>query len=313
MAVVLKYVLLAVLVAGALFHLEAGARTAAVNFHRLKFWKRFPATVRAANDPAVVEVLVGSGPEESILKIPRTHDAGYRVPSKVTVIENPDNPEERRLTGIFDLWNQTLVAAIFGLALLAAAWLVWGTSWGATVQWSEGAWKTTPPALAESVPEFEVLEPRESWKANLLWGAVFGLVMGIPPFFVRGIWKPWPAIVAVAGVGFFLWMAQNSVLNYSRTVRLSPAGLEERSFYGARRIPWGELGGLEYQDVHKWLQNLNGAGRRQTRRLSTLGSIDVWVVRDREGRWVFSLPAKMTPADAFQAMREEIQRRTSAR
>jgi len=88
-----KYVLLGVLLAGALMYLGAGVRAAAVNLHRLRSWRRFPATVHATADPAIVQVLVGSGREEITLRVPRTHGAGYRSRSKVTVIENPKNPE----------------------------------------------------------------------------------------------------------------------------------------------------------------------------------------------------------------------------
>jgi len=293
-------------------YLGAGVLAAAVNLHRLRSWKRFPATVHATADPVIVELLVRSEPEEISLKVPRTRGAGYRSRSKVTVIENPENPEERRLTGIFDLWNQTLVAAIFGLALLAAAWLVGSTTWGLNVVWSEGAWRTAPAAVVWA-PDLEVYEPRESWKANLFYGCLFGLLFGLPPFFVRGEWRPWPAILAVAGIGFFLLMVQSSVLNYSRAVRLSPAGLEERSFFGARRIAWEELGGLEFHDVRKFLEDVTNIRRWRTQKFSTLPRIDVWMVKDREGRPVFSLPAEMTPRDTFRAMRERIERRTPAR
>lgn len=312
MTVAWKYVLLAGLTAGAMFHLQAGLRAAALNIHRLSSWKRIPATVRAVVDLETVEVLVGTEPEQITLKIPQTYDSGYYTTNKVTVIENPKNPEERRLTRILDLWNQAIVTTIVGVALLIAAWLVWSAPWGVDAVWSAGAWRSATDVV-ERTARFEVFEPRESWKANLFYGCVIGLAMGVPCFFVKGVWKPWPTFVAVVSVGFFVWMIQSSVFNYTRSVRLTDAGLEERTFFGSRRVPWEEFGGIEFQDVQKFLVDITNAGRWQTRKFSTLPKIDVWAVNDREGRQIFSLPAEMLPKDAFQAMREQIQRRTPAR
>ncbi len=226
--------------------------------------------------------------------------------------ENPADPQDRRLTGILDLWNDVLVAAIFGLALLGAAWVVWNAPWGVDAVWSDGAWRTAAEAV-DAAPYFEVREPSQSWKANLFYGCVMGLVTGVPACFVRGGWKPWPAIVAEAGIGFFLWMVQFAVLYFSRTASLSDAGLEERSFFGARRIPGEQMGGLEFQDVRRQLEWLNNIGQWQTRKFSTLPCIDAWEVRDREGRTAFPLPADMTPPQTFQAMRDRMERRTAPR
>jgi hypothetical protein len=312
MTVVWKYVLLAGLTAGAIFYLQAGLRAAALNFHRLSSWKRMPATVRAVVDLEAVEVLVGTEPEQITLRIPVTYDSGYYAQTKVTVLENPKNTQERRLTGILDLWNQAFVTTIFGLALLIAAWLVWSAPWGVDAVWSGGAWRSAPDSV-ERTPRFEVFEPRESWKANLFYGCVIGLAMGVPCFFVKGVWKPAPAFVAAVSVGFFVWMIQSAAFNYTRSVRLTDAGLEERTFFGSRRVPWEEVGGMEFRDAQKWLVDMSNAGRWQSRKFSTLPKIDVWAVNDREAREIFSLPAEMTPKDTFQAIREQIQRRTPAR
>jgi hypothetical protein len=298
-----KYVLVAVLAAGGFYFLTVGVRGVIVNIHRIRSWNRFPATFRVGIDPTTVEVLVGSERELTRLKVRRTYEAGYVGESMVTVLENPENPEERRLTGFFDLWNETLVATIFALVLLAGAGLVWTTSWGVDAVWSGGTWKEVPAASESLEAEFEVHEPGQSWKANLLFGCIFGLAFGLPAFLVKGEWKPWPAIVATLSVAFFLWMVQNAVLNYTRTVCLSKAGLEEQSFFGARRISWEELGGLEFQRVRSPVQNKQSIGRQER---------ESWVAKDRDGREVFSLSPEMTPAEDFQAMRDRIARRIKA-
>jgi hypothetical protein len=306
MTVAWKYVLMAVFLAGGVLFLQAGVRAAAANLRRLRSWKRFPATVFSPNGPRSIRVRVGSGSQETVLEIPRTYNAGYQYESKVTVVENPENPEDRRLTGIFDLWNGTLVAALLSLALLTGAWLIWSTTWGADVVWSGGAWQTAP-AVSHTIPDFEVYEPPESWKANLFYGLVLGLAMGLPPFFTGGDWTPWRTLWAVAGIGFLLWMLQSAALNSTRSVRLSSAGLEERSMFGTRRIPLEEIGGLQFQDVAQQLENLK---LWQDRRRAGIRPIEVWTVKDREGWEVLRLPAEMTPRDTFRAMRERLDRRT---
>jgi hypothetical protein len=312
MTVVWKYVLLAGLAAGAVFYLQAGLRAAALNIHRLSSWKRIPATVRAVVDFETVEVVAGTEPDQVTLRVPQTYDSGYYAMNEVTVLENPKNPDERRLTGIFDLWNDAFVTTILGLALLTAAWLVWSAPWGVDAVWSAGAWRSAPDAV-ERTARLEVFEPRESWKANLFYGCVFGLAMGVPCFFVKGAWKPWPTIVAVLSMGFLAWMIQSAIFNFTRSVRVTDAGVEEVTFFGTRRVPWEEFGGLEFQDVQKFFTDLSNAGRWQTRKFSTMPKIDVWAVKDSEGRQIFSLPAEMTPKETFLAMREQLQRRSPAR
>ncbi len=215
---VIKHVMVAVLLAGVLLQVRAGVRAALLNMHRLRTWKRFPATVYGVSNPPVVQVRVGSGREEQTLTIPRAYDAGYSPDSKVTVLENPAKPEERRLTGFFDLWNPTIMAAIISLVLIIAARLLWRAPWGAEAAWSDGGWKTAPAEI-EAVTRFEVKEPAESWIANLIFGCVVGLAVGLPPFFARGEWRPWHAFWAAIGIGLFLWLLQSAVMNYSRTVR----------------------------------------------------------------------------------------------
>ncbi len=139
---------------------------------------------------------------------------------------------------------------------------------------------------------------------------MLGLPFGLSALFTGGQWTAARAFWVAVGFGIFLWMIQSAVENYSRTARLSGAGLEERSFFGRRRIPWEEIGGLEFRDVRAQIQRLQDW---RTRRSSTLPRIDVWAVKDRDGREVLSLPAGMQPDDAFQKMRERIQKRASAR
>jgi hypothetical protein len=298
-----KYIVVAALAAGGFYFLIVGVRSVMVNVHRLRSWNRFPATFRAAIDPTTVEVLVGSEQELTTLKVGRTYEADYMGNSMVTVLENPGKPEERRLTGFFDLWNETLIATIFGLVFLAGAGLVGRTNWGVDAVWGEGAWKEVPAARESLEMEFEVHEPGQSWKANLLFGCIFGLAFGLPAFLAKGVWKPWPAIVAALSVAFIFWMIQSAVMNYTRTVCLSKAGLEEQSFFGARRIPWQELGGLEFQRVRSVVQNRQSIGRQES---------ESWVAKDRDGREVFSLSPDMTPAENFQKMRAHIERRIKA-
>jgi hypothetical protein len=91
---------------------------------------------------------------------------------------------------------------------------------------------------------------------------------------------------------------------------MSGAGLEERSIFGRRRVPWDEIGGLEFQDVRARIQKYQDW---RTRSSSTLPRIDVWAVKDRNGREVLSLPDGMVPGDAFRKIREQIERRAAAR
>lgn len=100
-------------------------------------------------------------------------------------------------------------------------------------------------------------------------------------------------------------MVQSSMANYSRRVRLSDGGLEERPVFGRRRAPLEEIGKVEFQDVGMQLEELKP---RQARSLTGVRGVPLWVVKDRGGRDVLRLAAGMTPAGDFRAMREEIER-----
>ncbi|WP_321472633.1 PH domain-containing protein [uncultured Paludibaculum sp.] len=210
---------------------------------------------------------------------------------------------------LFELWNETLGYAIFALALLGGGCLIAHTHWGLNTEWNGDVWVEVYEAI-QPLPDFEVHEPGESWKANLFYGCVLGLPFGLSALFAEGKWTAARAFWVALGFGFLLWMVQSSVENYSRTVRLSSAGLEEQSIFGRRRIPWDEIGGLEFRDVRAQVERMQDW---RTRRSSTLPHIDVWAVNDRHGRELLTLPAGMEPQDVFRKMREQIEKRASAR
>jgi len=234
---------------------------------------------------------------------------GVRAGAKVRSTGMPEETGLMRIPGLLEDWNETLGYAVLALALLAGAWLMAGTHWGRAVVWNGGAWAPANETV-ESEPEVEVSEPRESWKANLFWGCVLGLPFGLPAVFMDGKWTAARAFWAAVGLGLFLWMVQSAVENYTRQVRLCSAGLEERTYFGIRRVPWEELGGVEFQDVRAQIERLQDW---RTRRRSTLPRMDVWMVKDRQGKEILSLPAEMWPEKDFKGMLERIERRTAGR
>jgi hypothetical protein len=214
-----------------------------------------------------------------------------------------------RIPELFELWNETLGYALFGLALLGGAWLIGRAPWGLHTVWNGESW-TQVSTRFETASGFVVHEPGESWKANLFYGCILGLPFGLPAIFMDGKWTLARAFWVAIGMGLFLWMVQSAVENYSRTVRISDAGLEERSLFGSRRVPWEQIGELEFRDVRARIQQLQDW---KTRRSSTLPRIDVWAVKDRSGRELLSLPDGMEPRDAFLKMREQIKQRAPSR
>lgn len=210
---------------------------------------------------------------------------------------------------LLDHWNETLAFAIFGLAFLGTAWLIGRTDWGLDVVWNGDTWSRVSTTI-EAALAFEVREPGESWKANLIYGCVFGLPFGVPAFLMEGKWTAARAFWAVVGTGFLLWMVQSAAENHSRTLRLSDAGLVERSCFGSRRIPWEEIGSLEFHDVREQLLRLKDFRSRIS---PSFPHIDIWSVKDRKGQEVLRIIAGMEPAEDFRNMREQILRRIPSR
>ncbi|HEY3440460.1 MAG TPA: hypothetical protein VGK29_06905 [Paludibaculum sp.] len=213
-----------------------------------------------------------------------------------------------RFPFLWDAWNETMGYAILILACLAGAWLVGQAQWGWNAVWNGESWIRMAEAI-DVAPEFVVREPSQSWKANVFYGLVMGLSFGLSALFADGPWTAARGFWVSVSFGFLLWMGQSAVENYTKTVRLSVQGLEECSYFGSRRIPWEEIGGLEFQDIRAQIEKFQDW---KTRRSSTLPHIDIWAVSDRRGQELLRLSAEMEPEDVFRRMREQITKRRPA-
>ena len=85
-------------------------------------------------------------------------------------------------------------------------------------------------------------EPRETWKANLFWGLLFGLLLIIPVFFApedTPVWKKYGSmLIGTAWIGF---MSRKAFQNHGRTVRCDDTELEVLHPSGSWRIPLSEV------------------------------------------------------------------------
>ena len=85
----------------------------------------------------------------------------------------------------------------------------------------------------------QMREPSESWKANVFWGLLFGLLLVLPPLFAPKdtplpLWKKYGAMAL--GVAWMTFMGRSAIQNHGRTVRCDTTSIQISSPFASKRI-----------------------------------------------------------------------------
>ena len=156
-------------------------------------------------------------------------------------------------------------------------------------------------------------EPRETWKANLFWGLLFGLLLIIPSIFAPenvSVWKKYGSmVIGVAWIGF---MSRRAFQSHGRTVRCDEIEIEISQPSGSWRIPLSEVKKITRSDVRETLREWNDIDRPRykTKPLDTLPSMVIYTLRDAAGRELLRLDKNMKPSSEMQRFLDRMKKLT---
>ncbi|MDR3556303.1 MAG: hypothetical protein P4L55_16235 [Syntrophobacteraceae bacterium] len=153
-------------------------------------------------------------------------------------------------------------------------------------------------------------EPAETWKANLFWGLLFGLLMIVPSFFVpehTPLWKKYGMMIL--GVAWLTFMCRKAFQNHGRKVRCDLDEIEVSQPSGSRRIPISEVKKVVREDIREELRKWNDIGRSRykTKPLDTLPAMVVYTLYDDSDRELLRLDKNMKPAGEMHRFLERME------
>lgn len=174
---------------------------------------------------------------------------------------------------------------------------------------------TLPSAPSADAP-LAVRQPAEAWKANLFWGAVFGL-----PLVLGGLFGPedaplWKRLGALAlGLIWMAFMIRTALGNRGRKVVHEGASILVADPFVSRRISVGEVHRVVREDLRQKFKEVDefGMSRRQKfERMSTLPRMVYFVLLDAQGGELLRLDENMEPKAVLHQILDRLQASTGS-
>lgn len=158
-------------------------------------------------------------------------------------------------------------------------------------------------------------EPSQTWKANLFWGLLFGLLLIVPSIFApehTPLWKKYGLmILGLAWLGF-MW--RKAFQNYGRRVRCDSCEIQVLEPSGSWKIPLQVVKRVVRtdirEDVRKW--NNFGLPRYRIKPLDTLPAMVVYTLYDASDRELLRLDKNMEPACEMRRFLERMEALTGS-
>lgn len=229
----------------------------------------------------------------------------------ISLFVNPADPAELRPAAFGELWGNSIVLGVFSLLLAGTGLYLLRMDEpklpempaGLAVQLERSA--SNPPPSSPFLRHeddggvIQMREPRESWKANVFWGLLLGLLLVVPSCFAPKDTPAWKKYGAMAlGVAWMAFMGQKAIQNHGRTVRCDMVAIQVSQAFGSKRIPLSEVKKLARSDVRQNLRNLENIGqpKRATKPLDTRAALVLYILRDAQGKELLRLDKNMEPA-----------------
>jgi hypothetical protein len=275
-----------------------------------KGWRRVTASVSSAGDEENKVMLEWSWNGDSTRRtLDRTGGfSDVKAGDSLSVWVNPADPSQVRPATFGELWGAVMVTGGFAALLIGASFLI--------VRFVGGDPMTTPQGfdmerfrvettLAAAIPHsahvddgapIEMREPNESWKANVFWGLLFGLLLVLPPLFSPNdpnIWKRVGFIAA--GVAWMAFMGRTAIQNRGRSVRCDQSEILVSQPFGSRRIALSDIKKVTRRDIREHLRKIEESGTRRERDLDTLSPMVIYILYDAAGKRLLELDKGMQP------------------
>ncbi|MBI5395889.1 MAG: DUF3592 domain-containing protein [Verrucomicrobia bacterium] len=159
----------------------------------------------------------------------------------------------------------------------------------------------------------EMREPSESWKANVFWGLLFGLLLVVPAFFAPKETPAWKRYSAMAlGVAWMAFMGRTAIQNHGRTVRCDRNLIRVTQAFGHQRIFLSDVKKVTRRDVRQEFVDMEAVGRSRykTRPLDTRAPIVLYILRDAQGKELLKLDKDMEPASEMRRFLDRMENLT---
>jgi hypothetical protein len=240
---------------------------------------------------------------------------------------NPLNHAEMRPDTFGELWGNVVVLGLFELFLVGAMFFLMRTEEpempGMSAEFAtlmEHA-ASNPQAFAPAPPPrneddggiIRLREPGESWKANVFWGLLFGLLLFVPALFAPtdvSAWKKYGMMLL--GVGWMAFMGRMAVQNYGRTVRCDMTSIHVSNAFGSERILLSTVKKVTRYDLRQKFQDIDNIGRPRykTRPLDTKAPIILYILRDAQEKELLRLDKNMEPPDELRRFLDRMENLT---
>lgn len=242
---------------------------------------------------------------------------------------NPRNRAELRPDTFADMWGGAVVLGVISLALAGTGLFLMLTGdpkmpedapdLAAQFERAASNPQAFTPAPRPSHDDdggiIEMREPGESWKANVFWGLLFGLLLFVPPLFAPKDVLAWKKYGMMAlGVAWMAFMGRSAIQNHGRTVRCDRTSIQVSQAFGSKRILLSEVKKITREDVRKKLREFENIGRPRykTTPLDTKAPIVLYILRDAQGRELLRLDKNMEPVDELRRFLDRMENLTGS-
>jgi hypothetical protein len=250
----------------------------------------------------------------------------------IALYVNPANPAQTHSVGFGDLWAGTIalgVVAVFlgivGLFLLRAgddkmpaqmAEKFRREMQAAQLDADSFHDSDQRPRHADDGRTIELREPSQSWKANVFWGLLFGLLAVIPAAMAppETSWFEKYAWIA-GGIAWMIFMGLSAYRNFGRKVICDGSTIVVSQAFASQRVPLATVKRVTREDVRQQLREIDEIGmsrRDKMRRMDTKASMIMYVLRDAEGKTLLRVDQDMQPPAGMRRFLERLENLTGA-
>ena len=161
----------------------------------------------------------------------------------------------------------------------------------------------------------EMREPSESWKANIFWGLLFGLLLIVPSFFAPEdvpVWKKFGLMFL--GVAWLTFMGRKALQNRGRKIRCDEVSIVVSQPFDSRTILLAQVKTVTRNDVRKQFREMNDVGRSRykTKGLDTMPEIVMYSLRDAAGHELLRLDKNMEPGTEMRRFLDRMEKLTGS-
>jgi hypothetical protein len=172
-----------------------------------------------------------------------------------------------------------------------------------------------PPRHEDDGRTIELREPSQSWKANVFWGLLFGLLALIPALMAppETSWFEKYAWVA-GGIAWMIFMGLSAYRNFGRKVICDTSTILVSQAFASKRVALADVKQVTREDVRQQLREIDEIGmsrRDKMRRMDTKAPMIMYVLRDGGGKTLLRLDKDMQPPAAMRRFLDRLENLTA--